>query len=182
MRQTNTASSQFSICCFFASQPVTAVAAKIQRPPDIVVYLADDIKLDRLCALKVLRSDALADTDAIARFHREATNASRIVHPHVVAIYNFDETDDRLTYLAMEYVEGEDLSDRLARGAIPVGQLLPIARQIAEALEEAPPESVLSLESRPDRRTEPAPSGRFSGFSRRKRTCRSWSTGWVRVA
>ena len=100
-----------------------------------VVYLANDIRLDRLCALKVLREDALADSDAVARFHREATQASRIQHPNTVAIYNFDETEDRLTYLAMEYVAGETLAALLGR----VGALSPraagrIVWQIANAL------------------------------------------------
>ncbi|MGD2068763.1 MAG: protein kinase [Gemmatimonadota bacterium] len=104
-----------------------------------VVYLAEDIRLHRLCALKVLGTGAVpSDAEAMARFYREATNASRISHPHVVAIYNFDETGDGLLYLATEYVEGQSLADRLDEVSLLSPR--PTARivwQIANALDAA---------------------------------------------
>ena len=79
------------------------------------VYLAEHVRMGRLSAVKVM-SPALAPTpDAISRFNREASNASRINQPNVAAIYDFGETEDGTLYLAMEYVEGETLSAVLRR-------------------------------------------------------------------
>jgi len=85
------------------------------------VYLAEHVKMGRRSAIKVLNPSMVHDPDAVARFNREAANASRISHPNICAIYDFGETPDGLIYLAMEFVEGEPLSDVLAReGALPV--------------------------------------------------------------
>lgn len=66
------------------------------------VYLAEHVRMKRKSALKVMRPDVGADPDAVARFTREATNASHIEHPNVAAIHDFGETSDGLIYLAME--------------------------------------------------------------------------------
>jgi serine/threonine-protein kinase len=78
-----------------------------------VVYLAEDTWLDRPCALKVLNARALADAHAVARFRREAKSVSQISDPHVVTVSSFHETRAGLAYLAMEYVKGETLAQRL---------------------------------------------------------------------
>ena len=70
------------------------------------VYLAEHVKMKRKSALKVMHPGMVHDADAIARFNREAANASRINHPHVASIYDFGETPDGLIYLAMEFIEG----------------------------------------------------------------------------
>jgi len=85
------------------------------------VYLAEHVKMGRRSAIKVMNPAMVHDPDAVARFNREASNASRITHPNVCAIYDFGETPDGLIYLAMEFIEGEPLTDLLQReGALPV--------------------------------------------------------------
>ena len=76
------------------------------------------------------------DADRLARFTREAKTLASLNHPHIAGIYSLEERGG-VTALVMELVEGEDLSQRIARGAIPLDDALPIARQIAEALEAA---------------------------------------------
>ena len=103
-----------------------------------VVYQARHIQMDRLCALKMVRADSLVNPDAVARFHREARNASRISHPNVVAVYDFGETAEGNTYLAMEYVEGRTLDALLAEtGPLPPRRAARIAWQIANGLNVA---------------------------------------------
>ena len=79
------------------------------------VYRAEHVTLKRPTALKFMRPALGDDADALARFRREAEQASRIAHPNVAAIYDFGDTDDGLVFLAMEFIEGESLADRLAR-------------------------------------------------------------------
>src|SRR5947208_14039087 len=85
------------------------------------VYLAEHVKMGRKSAIKVLNPTMVYDPDAVARFNREAANASRISHPSACAIYDFGETAEGLIYLPMEFVEGEPLTDVLERaGSLPV--------------------------------------------------------------
>jgi Tol biopolymer transport system component len=100
------------------------------------VYRARDTKLNRDVAIKVLLPAVANDPDRLARFSREAQVLASLNHPNIAAIYGIEETSG-VTALVMELVEGEDLSQRIARGAIPIDEALPIARQIAEALEVA---------------------------------------------
>src|SRR3954452_23915141 len=79
------------------------------------VYRAEHVTLRRPTALKFMRPALGDDADAHARFRREAEQASRIAHPNVAAIYDFGDTDDGLVFLAMEFIEGESLADRIAR-------------------------------------------------------------------
>ena len=78
------------------------------------VYLAEHVKMGRKSAVKVMNPGMVHDADAISRFNREAANASRINHQNVAQVYDFGETSEGLIYLAMEYVEGEPLTDILA--------------------------------------------------------------------
>ena len=100
------------------------------------VYRATDTKLKRQVAIKILPPTLAADHDRLARFQREAEVLASLNHPNIAAIYGLEESGGT-TALVMELVEGEDLSQRIARGAIPLDEALPIAKQIAEALEAA---------------------------------------------
>ena len=95
------------------------------------VYRATDSNLKRSVAIKVLPASVAGDADRLARFQREAEVLAALNHPNIAAIYGLEKTVD-FTALVMELVEGEDLSQRIARGALPLDEALPIAKQIAE--------------------------------------------------
>jgi serine/threonine protein kinase len=115
------------------------------------VYLAEHVKMGRRSAIKVMNPSMVHDPDAVARFNREASNASRITHPNVCAIYDFGETPDGLIYLAMEFVEGEPLTDLLEReGALPVPRAVSIFTQVAEALQAAHDLGIVHRDLKPD--------------------------------
>jgi eukaryotic-like serine/threonine-protein kinase len=96
------------------------------------VYRARDTRLDRDVAIKILPEVFALDADRRMRFEREAKTLASLNHPNIAAIYGLENNA-----LVMELVEGEDLSARIARGPVPLGDALPIARQIADALEAA---------------------------------------------
>jgi serine/threonine protein kinase/Tfp pilus assembly protein PilF len=100
------------------------------------VYRAEDTRLGRDVALKLLPTAAQDDPERRARFMTEARAASALRSPHIATIYDIGEADG-LVYLAMEYVEGEPLSARVARGPLPVPESLDVASQVADALTEA---------------------------------------------
>src|SRR6476646_7648655 len=100
------------------------------------VFRATDTKLKRQVAIKILPPSLAADHDRLARFQREAEVLASLNHPNIAAIYGLEDGDG-VKALVMELVEGEDLSLRTARGAIPLNEALQIAKQIAEALEAA---------------------------------------------
>ena len=98
-----------------------------------VVYAAHDERLDRPVAVKIVRPDILGDQTARERFRREARAAARVSHPNICSLYEFDE-DAGQPYLVMELLEGEPLSARLDRGAIPLPEALDIANTMLDAL------------------------------------------------
>src|SRR5687767_12864991 len=112
------------------------------------VYRARDTKLDRDVAIKVLPDAFAADPDRMARFEREAKTLASLNHPHIAAIYAVEKSAG-MHALVMELVEGEDLSRRIARGAIPLDEALPIAKQIAEALEAAHEQGIIHRDLKP---------------------------------
>ena len=112
------------------------------------VYRARDTKLDRAFAIKILPEAFAADTERIARFRREAKTLASLNHPNVAHIHGLEESNG-VRALVMELVEGEDLSDRIARGAIPVAEALPIAKQIADALEAAHEQGIIHRDLKP---------------------------------
>jgi len=115
------------------------------------VYLAEHVKMGRRSAIKVMNPSLVHDPDAVARFNREAANASRITHPNVCAIYDFGETPDGTIYLAMEFVEGEPLTDVIAReGTLPVHRAGHIFLQVADALQAAHDLGIVHRDLKPD--------------------------------
>src|SRR5215213_7638500 len=100
------------------------------------VYRVRDTRLNRDVALKILPDAFATDPDRVARFQREATTLASLNHPNIAHIHGLEESGG-VRALVMELVAGDDLSQRIARGAIPLDEALPIAKQIAEALEAA---------------------------------------------
>ena len=117
------------------------------------VYRAADTKLGREVALKMLPFEFAQDAERLARFEREAKLLASLNHPNIAHVYGFESATlpdgSSAHFLAMELVEGEDLAVRLKRGPIPVDEALPIARQIAEALEEAHERSIVHRDLKP---------------------------------
>jgi len=112
------------------------------------VYRARDTKLHRDVALKILPDAVAADPDRLARFQREAQTLASLNHPNIAHIHGLEESDG-VRALVMELVEGEDLAQRIARGAIPLDEVLPIAKQIAEALETAHEQGIIHRDLKP---------------------------------
>jgi Tol biopolymer transport system component len=112
------------------------------------VYRATDTLLGRQVAIKILPDAFAADPDRMARFEREARTLASLNHPNIAAIYGFEKSTG-LHALVMELIEGEDVSQRIARGAIPVDEALPIAKQIAEALEAAHEQGIIHRDLKP---------------------------------
>ena len=112
------------------------------------VYQATDTKLNRQVALKILPEAFATDPDRLARFQREAQVLASLNHPGIAAIYGIEEADDTRA-LVLELVEGPTLADRIAKGPIPVDEALPIAKQIAEALEAAHEAGVIHRDLKP---------------------------------
>jgi len=112
------------------------------------VYRARDTKLDREVAIKVLPEQFLADPERVARFQREAKTLAALNHPHIGGIYGLEDADG-VRALVLELVEGPTLAERIAQGAIPLDEALPIARQIAEALEAAHEAGIIHRDLKP---------------------------------
>ena len=113
------------------------------------VYRAHDSKLGRAVAIKLLPEAWASDRERLARFEREARVLASLNHPHIAALYGFEEAAGR-HLLVMELVEGPTLADRLVRGPMRVDETLDVAHQIAEALEAAHEKgSSIATSSRP---------------------------------
>jgi eukaryotic-like serine/threonine-protein kinase len=100
------------------------------------VYRANDTRLDRTVAIKVLPSHLSSEPDRIQRFEREARTISSLNDPHICTLYDVG-TQSGVTFLVMEFLQGESLADRLLRGALSIKEVLQIGREIAEALSKA---------------------------------------------
>src|SRR5687767_5831980 len=112
------------------------------------VYRARDTRLDRIVAIKVLPPHVAADPAFRQRFEREAKTISSLDHPHICALY--DVGQDRGTdFLVMQYLEGETLADRLARGPLPVEQALKHGCEIADALDKAHRQGIVHRDLKP---------------------------------
>ena len=104
--------------------------------------------LFRSVAIKVLLPEVAGDPDRIARFEREAQILASLNHPQIAAIYGVEQAGD-VTALVLEYVDGPTLADRIARGPMPLDEALPIAKQIAEALEAAHEQGIIHRDLKP---------------------------------
>ena len=126
------------------------------------VWRAEDTKLGRQVALKVLPAEFAQDDERLARFEREAKVLASLNHPNIAHLYGLesiasgtdadadaDSDAGAITFLAMELVEGEDLSERINRGPIPVDQAVPVALQIAQALEAAHQQGIVHRDLKP---------------------------------
>ena len=127
---------------------VYEVTARIGMGGMGVVYRAKDTSLGREVAIKVLPEAFVSHPERTARFKREATTLGALNHPNIASIYELQESDGVLA-LVLEFVEGPTLADRLAAGGLPIHQALPIARQIADALEAAHDRGVIHRDLKP---------------------------------
>jgi serine/threonine protein kinase len=117
------------------------------------VYRARDTSLGREVAVKILPAIVASDPERLARFEREARTLASLNHPHIAHVYGLEDgpadAGPRHRALVMELVEGEDLAQRLARGPVPLAAALPIARQIADALEAAHEAGIIHRDLKP---------------------------------
>jgi Tol biopolymer transport system component len=117
------------------------------------VWRAKDMRLGRDVAIKVLPSDVAEDAERLARFEREARLLAALNHPSIAQVYGFENAPladgSAVHFLAMELVEGEDLAERLKRGPLPVDEALAVAKQIADALEQAHQKGIVHRDLKP---------------------------------
>src|SRR5438477_5396275 len=112
------------------------------------VYKAKDTRLDRIVAVKVLPEHLSQSEEVRQRFEREARTISQLSHPHICALYDVGNQDGT-EYLVMEYLEGETLTDRLSRGALPSEQVLRYGIEIADALDKAHRQGIVHRDLKP---------------------------------
>jgi len=112
------------------------------------VYRATDTNLGRQVAIKVLPDAVVGSPERTARFEREARTLAQLNHPNVAAIYGVEKTE-RSFALVMELVEGPTLADRIGQGALPLDEVIPIAKQIAEALDAAHDQGIVHRDLKP---------------------------------
>jgi len=109
------------------------------------VYLAEDPSLERQVALKILSNP---DVKSKRRFVQEAITVSRLSHPNIAVVYEAGEVDGT-AFIAMQFVEGETLRDRLARGPMPIDDVVGVAREVADALDDAHRNSIVHRDIKP---------------------------------
>src|SRR5512132_2264934 len=112
------------------------------------VYKARDTRLERTVAIKVLPSHLSSSSEVRQRFEREAKTISQLSHPHICALYDVGNQDG-LEFLVMEYLEGETLSDRLAKGALAFDSVLRYGLEIADALDKAHRQGIVHRDLKP---------------------------------
>ena len=112
------------------------------------VYRAHDTTLGRDVAIKVLPAAVSSDPDRLARFEREARLLAALNHPNIAAIYGVENSSD-VRALVLELVDGPTLADRITQGPISLAEAVPIARQIAEALEAAHEQGIVHRDLKP---------------------------------
>jgi serine/threonine protein kinase len=126
------------------------------------VYKARDTRLDRIVAIKILPHTLAADAQFRERFDREARAISALDHPHICALYDVGDVDGT-AFLVMQFIEGETLDARIARGALPIAEALSLAKQIADALDRAHRAGIVHRDLKPGNvivaRTGAGPTG-----------------------
>ena len=151
------------------------------------VYRARDTKLNREVALKVLPDAVTREPERLARFKREAQVLASLNHPHIGAIYGFEDSSETHA-LVLELVEGETLAERITRGPLPLDDALPIARALADALEAAHEQGIIHRDLKPAN-IKITPGGTvkvldfglakaIEGQRRRRIRCRQRSASW----
>ncbi len=135
------------------------VTAKIGEGGMGEVWQARDTTLDRDVALKVLPEAFTSDPDRLARFEREAKVLASLNHPNIGSIYGLEEAEG-VRALVLELVEGPTLADRIKQGPIPIDEALPIAKQIAEALEAAHDQGIIHRDLDPVSEDSPSSATR----------------------
>ncbi|HEX9109367.1 MAG TPA: serine/threonine-protein kinase, partial [Longimicrobiales bacterium] len=114
------------------------------------VYIGEHVRMGRRDAIKVLRGPLAGDAEAVRRFNRGARNISAVHHPNVCTIYDFSDTAEGVTFLAMELITGESLRELLEReGALPPERAVSIARQVADALQAAHDAGIVHRDLKP---------------------------------
>jgi serine/threonine-protein kinase len=113
------------------------------------VYLAQDTKLDRKVALKILPADVAAHQDRMKRFVQEAKSASALNHPNIITIYEIEQIDS-VNFIATEFIDGETLRQRLKNGPLKLGEVLDVAAQIASALSAAHAAGIVHRDIKPE--------------------------------
>jgi two-component system LytT family response regulator len=112
------------------------------------VYLAEDLNLERPVALKILPAEVAHDADRMRRFVQEAKTASALSHPNVARVFEIGEADG-VTFLAMEYIEGQTLDAHIGGAPLPLGEALGIAMQVADALDAAHAKGIVHRDIKP---------------------------------
>src|SRR5262249_16834272 len=112
------------------------------------VYKAADTRLNRTVAIKVLPAQFSENPEMKQRLEREAQTIASLNHPHICTLYDAGRQDG-VEFLVMEYLEGESLAERLARGAMPIGECLKVAIAIADALDKAHGQGVTHRDLKP---------------------------------
>ncbi len=113
-----------------------------------IVYKAEDLKLKRTIALKFLPPHALGSDDEKTRFLHEAQAAAAIEHPNIATVYEIDEVEEQI-FIAMAYVEGESLKEKIEKGPVKLAETINLAIQIAEGLKEAHEKNVTHRDIKP---------------------------------
>jgi serine/threonine protein kinase len=113
------------------------------------VYLAEDTKLNRKVALKILPADVAANEDRMRRFVQEAKSASALNHPNIITIYEIDQVDSAY-FIASEFIDGQTLRERMRNEPLKLGQALDVAIQISSALSAAHAAGIIHLDIKPD--------------------------------
>src|SRR2546426_8385108 len=113
------------------------------------VYLAQDRKRDRKVALKILPADVASHRDRMERFVREAKSAAALNHPHIAHIYEIGESQDT-HFIAMEFIDGETLREKIHRDKAPLSKLLKYLTQVAEGLAKAHSAGIVHRDLKPD--------------------------------
>jgi serine/threonine-protein kinase len=114
------------------------------------VYKGHQRSVNRTVAIKTLRPQLVDSEEFVDRFFREAQIAGNISHPHCVTILDYGESDDGTLFLAMEFLDGEALTDRLEAGSMPVKQVIEVGIQVASALSAAHEQSIVHRDLKPD--------------------------------
>ncbi len=113
------------------------------------VWKAEDSRLGRIVAIKIVAPEVATDSESIARLRREARTAAQLNHPNIATIHAIEEAEGRL-FIVMEYVEGEPLANMIKRGRIPEADLCRIGRSVADALAEAHAKGIIHRDIKPD--------------------------------